>query len=190
MNIKTYLVVFGLLLTTLTHSLAQTSIATLDLQKVFDGYWKTKQISENLKTQGKEYATQRESLMKQFEDANAEYRKLKESAEDKAVSSSESQRRNAAADEQLNAIRAIERDIKEYDNTTRTQLLETQNRMKASILRDIKEKVAQIAKEKRYTLVIDTAAQARTETPILLYTDGSSDITEIVLTRMNAKTKN
>ena len=38
-----------------TTASAQVKVATLDLQKVFDGYWKTKQISDNLQGQGKEY---------------------------------------------------------------------------------------------------------------------------------------
>ncbi|MEK9863010.1 MAG: hypothetical protein VW804_07625 [Verrucomicrobiota bacterium] len=48
-----------------TGATAQTKIATLDLQKVFDGYWKTKQISENLQGQGKEYEAQRDKLVAQ-----------------------------------------------------------------------------------------------------------------------------
>ena len=42
---------------------AQVKVATVDLQKVFDGYWKTKQISDNLQGQGKEYEEQREKLV-------------------------------------------------------------------------------------------------------------------------------
>ena len=38
-----------------TTASAQVKVATLDLQKVFDSYWKTKQISDNLQGQGKEY---------------------------------------------------------------------------------------------------------------------------------------
>ncbi len=166
---------------------AQGKIATIDLQKVFDGYWKTKQISESLQSQGKDYQTRREKLIQQYQALNEEYRKLRESASEGALSNSERERRGKEADAKLVEVRGLEKDISDYDNTTRSQIAETQARMKKNIVRDIREKIAQIAKKDGLSMVIDTAAEARTETPILLYHDGSHDMTDKVLSLLNAK---
>ncbi len=165
---------------------AQGKIATIDLQRVFDNYWKTKQISENLQNQGKEYQTQREKLVKQYQEINETYRSMRESATDQAASASEREKRGKEADAKLAAIKALEKDIADYDNTTRAQINETQTRMKKNIIRDIRESITRIAKKEGYAMVLDTAAEARTETPIVLYTDGSNDLTDTVLSQINA----
>jgi outer membrane protein len=166
---------------------AQGKIATIDLQKVFDGYWKTKQISDNLQTQGKDYQIRREKLIQQYQAINEEYRKMRESADEGALSTAERQKRSKEADAKLVAVRGLEKDITDYDNTTRSQIAETQARMKKNIVRDIREKIAQIAKKDGLSMVVDTAAVAKTETPIILYNDGSNDLTDKVLSLLNAK---
>lgn len=184
-SILTLALLFGILSSPLAQ--AQGKIASIDLQKVFDNYWKTKQISDNLQTQGKDYQTRRETLIKQYQAVNEEYRKLRESATDPAASSSEREKRVKEADAKLVEVRGMEKDITDYDNTTKSQIVETQARMKKNIVRDIREKIAQIAKKDGFSMVIDTAAEARTETPIILYNDGSNDLTEKVLSLLNAK---
>ncbi|MGB1053243.1 MAG: OmpH family outer membrane protein [Limisphaerales bacterium] len=169
-----------------TTASAQVKVATLDLQKVFDGYWKTKQISDNLQGQGKEYEEQREKLVQQFQKLNEEFRVLREAIEDPAASELGKEKRTKEADAKLAEIRELEQSINDYDNTTRTQITETQNRMKKNIVREIRETVAGIARKENYNMVLDIAALARTDTPIVLYHDGSADITEKVLTQMNA----
>lgn len=169
-----------------TDATAQTKIATLDLQKVFDGYWKTKQISENLQGQGKEYEAQREKLVAQYQELNEAFRLLREAIDDPAASSAGKEKRTKEADAKLAEIREMEQTINDYDNTTRTQITETQNRMKQNIVREIRETVAGIARKEGYNMVLDTAALARTDTPILLFHDGTADVTEKVLTQMNA----
>jgi outer membrane protein len=169
-----------------TGATAQTNIATLDLQKVFDGYWKTKQISENLQGQGKEYEAQREKLVAQYQELNEAFRLLREAIDDPAASSAGKEKRTKEADAKLAEIREMEQTINDYDNTTRTQITETQNRMKQNIVREIRETVAGIARKEGYNMVLDTAALARTDTPILLFHDGTADVTEKVLTQMNA----
>ena len=166
---------------------AQGKIATIALQKVFDGYWKTKQISDNLQTQGKDYQLRREKLIQQYQAINEEYRKMRESADEGALSTAERQKRGKEADAKLVEVRGLEKDITDYDNTTRSQIAETQARMKKNIVRDIREKIAQIAKKDGLSMVVDTAAVAKTETPIILYNDGSNDLTDKVLSLLNAK---
>ena len=189
MNPITRILSLGLICLSLmlgTGATAQTKIATLDLQKVFDGYWKTKQISENLQGQGKEYEAQREKLVAQYQELNEAFRLLREAIDDPAASSAGKEKRTKEADAKLAEIREMEQTINDYDNTTRTQITETQNRMKQNIVREIRETVAGIARKEGYNMVLDTAALARTDTPILLFHDSTADVTEKVLTQMNA----
>ncbi|MEK9863011.1 MAG: OmpH family outer membrane protein [Verrucomicrobiota bacterium] len=117
---------------------------------------------------------------------NEAFRLLREAIDDPAASSAGKEKRTKEADAKLAEIREMEQTINDYDNTTRTQITETQNRMKQNIVREIRETVAGIARKEGYNMVLDTAALARTDTPILLFHDGTADVTEKVLTQMNA----
>ena len=121
-----------------------------------------------------------------YQKLNEEFRVLREAIEDPAASELGKEKRAKEADAKLAEIRELEQSINDYDNTTRTQITETQNRMKKNIVREIRETVAGIARKDNYNMVLDIAALARTDTPIVLYHDGSADITEKVLTQMNA----
>ena len=58
--------------------------------------------------------------------------------------------------------------------------------MRDSILAEIQDEVKKKAKAAGYTLVVDTAAETINRTPVMVYTSGENDITEEVLTVLNA----
>ena len=67
-------------------ALAAGSIAVVDLKKVFDGYWKTKQADLNLKERAGELDKKRKDMLDDLKKSGDEYKKLVESASDSAVS--------------------------------------------------------------------------------------------------------
>ena len=61
-------------------------LAVVDLKKVFDGYWKTKQADLNLKERASELDKKRKDMLDDLKKSGDEYKKLVESASDSAVS--------------------------------------------------------------------------------------------------------
>ena len=70
-------------------------------------------------------------------------------------------------------------------NTARTTLAEKQRRMRDNILQEIRETVKARVKTGGYTLVVDTAAETMNGTPIVLYSAGTDDLTDSVLSQLN-----
>lgn len=165
---------------------AQVKLGTVDLQKVFDGYWKTKQADGNLKERAGEFDKIRKGYIDEYQKANELYQGLIESANDQAVSAEERNRRKQSAETKLLEIREIESNIQQFDKTSRTTLGEQQRRMRDNLLREIREVVDNTSRSRKFSLVIDTAAQTPNQTPIFLYFDRSNDITDEVLTQLNA----
>ena len=58
--------------------------------------------------------------------------------------------------------------------------------MRDSILEEIRTTVNGKAKAAGYALVFDTAAESANNTPIVLYSNNENDITEAVLSQLNA----
>lgn len=160
-------------------------LATIDLRKVFDTYWRTKQADANLKEQAADLEKERKVMVDQFQKAEDNYKKLLDGANDQALSSAEREKRKKDAENELLGLRDMEARIKQFDNTSRTTLGEKQRRMRDNILQEIRDTIKAKVRSDGYTLVIDTAAETPNGTPIILFSAGNDDITEPVLGQLN-----
>ncbi|HWN94282.1 MAG TPA: OmpH family outer membrane protein [Methylomirabilota bacterium] len=160
-------------------------IATIDLRKVFDSYWRTKQADANLKDQAADLEKERQVMVDQFQKGEANYKKLLDSANDQALSVTEREKRKKDAESELLNLRDMETRVKQFDNTSRTTLGEKQRRMRDNILQEIRDTVKARVKSTGHTLVLDIAAETVNGTPIVLFTAGSDDITDSVLAQLN-----
>jgi len=165
---------------------AEQKLATIDLRKVFDNYWRTKQADTNLKDQAADLEKERKAMVDEFQKSQEKYKKLLDGANDPALSSEEREKRKKSAENELLGLRAQEDRVKQFDTTSRTTLGEKQRRVRDQILTEIKDKIKAKAKAGAYTLVIDTAAETINSTPIVLYSvNGDNDLTDAVLTELN-----
>jgi outer membrane protein len=185
------LILRALLLSTLLLALAvpaqaQQKIGYVDLKKLFDGYWKTKQADANLKDQAGGFDKQKKVMLDDYQKAQDEYKKLLDSANDQAVSTEEREKRKKTAEAKVLELREIEQSIGVFDRTARTTLAEKQKTERDKILDEIKAIVNSMARKGGYTLVLNVAAEDLNNTSVILYTDGKDDLTEEILKQLNA----
>jgi Skp family chaperone for outer membrane proteins len=187
MNTHTRSLLAGLVLALAALSAqAQSRIAVINMKTVFDGYWKTKQSDVTVKERQAEYEKERKKMLEDFEKLNTQYRDLDRSARDLAVSEEEQKKRKDAANSKLLEIREIERSVRDFDTNFRTQLADQIQRLRENIFRDIRELVDAKARAGGFNLVINTAAEAN-QVPFVMYSAGLPDLTQEVLTDLNAK---
>ncbi len=177
------LLLAGLLSST---ALAQNNIGTIDLRKVFDGYWKTKQADAVLKERAadmdKEYKNMGDDLKKGDDD----YKQILASSNDQAVSAEERDKRKKAAESKLKYLTEQKETIVQYERQARTTLDEQRRRMRDNILGEIRTVVNAKSKTAGFALVLDTAAESLNNTPAVLFSSGSHDITDDILKQLNA----
>lgn len=160
-------------------------IATVDLRKVFDNYWKTKQADANLKDRAGDLDKERKSLMDQYQKGQETYKKLADGANDQAVSAEERDKRKKSAEAELLKLKDIETTIRQFDASAKSTLGEQQRRMRDNILSEIKDAIKAKAKQGGYTFVLDSAGESINSTPVLIYNAGDQDITDPVITQLN-----
>lgn len=165
---------------------AQLRIGIVDLRKVFDGYYKTKDADAKIKEEAMKLETTAKGMLDDYKKANETYKQLMEAASDTAISAEEKQKRRKSAEDKLLEIRQLEQQVQQYQRQSEATLLEKRRRMRDQILREIRETVVSKAKEAGYSMVIDIAADSVNQTPIVLYTNGDNDITEELLRALNA----
>ena len=180
--------VLGLLLISLLSGSAwgQSRIGTVDLRKVFDGYWKTKQADAALKDRAADIEKEHKTMLDDWKKAKDEYQNLLGEANNQTLSLEEREKRKKSAEDKFKQIKESEDSITQYERQARTTLDEQKKRMRDSIVEEIRTTVNGKAKAASYALVIDTAAESANNTPIVLYSNNENDMTEAVLAQLNA----
>ncbi|MBI5386359.1 MAG: OmpH family outer membrane protein [Verrucomicrobia bacterium] len=166
-------------------SAQSTKLGVIDLRKVFDNYWKTKQADTNLKEEANGFERERKAMVDDFQKKQDEYKKLLDSACDPAASTDERDKRKKGSEDLLLKLKEIQNNLEQFDRQARAQLGEKQRRMRDNILVEIKDVIKAKAKAGGYFSVVDNAAESVNNTPILLYTSGENDITDEVLSQLN-----
>jgi outer membrane protein len=165
---------------------AQTKIATVDLRKLFEGYWKTKSVQTMLNERKAQLDNDDKVMRDDYKKASDEYQKLLTQANDQALSAEQRDKRKQAAADKFKQLQDSKNGIDQFERQAQITLTEQGQRMRENILAEIKAAVAAQAKMSGYTLVIDAAAETATATTTVLYSSGDNDITDAVLKRLNA----
>ena len=167
-------------------ALAQGRTATIDLRKVFDGYWKTKQADSSLKDRAADMEKEHKNMLDDWKKAKEDYEGLLSNANDQAVSTEEREKRKQAAKDKLKFIKETEDTISQYERQARATLDEQRKRMRDNILGEIRTVLNAKAKTSNFSLVIDVAAESANNTPVILYTNNENDLTQDILSQLNA----
>jgi len=181
-------VVLGLLVASILTSTAsaQTKIGTVDLRKLFDNYWKTKQADAALKDRASDMEKEHKNMVDDWKKAKEDYQTLLTDANNQALSADERDKRKKSAEDKLKYIKDTEDTIGQYERQARTTLDEQRRRMRDNILTEIRNVLTAKAKESSCSIVVDIASESVNNTPVVLYTDNSNDLTEKVLSQLNA----
>jgi outer membrane protein len=164
----------------------QGRIATVDLRKLFDNYWKTKQADAALKDRAADIEKEHKNMIDEWKKAKEDYQTLLGEANNQTLSLEEREKRKKSAEDKFKQIKDSEDAITQYERSARTTLDEQKKRMRDSILDEIRTTVNGKAKAASYALVIDTAAESANNTPVVLYSNNENDLTEAVLAQLNA----
>lgn len=161
-------------------------VAGVDLKKLFENYWRTKQANNNLQSQREEMLKERNAYTDRLKKADEEYRKLLEAANDQIISAEERNKRKKAAEDKLVELKQIEGATEQFLRNAASTLQETEARMRNNIVKELREAIAAKAKATGYTMVIDLSADTPVGTPVFLYS-AIEDITETLTAELNAK---
>ena len=172
----------------------QSRIGTVDLRKLFDNYWKTKQADAALKDRAADIEKEHKNMLDEWKKAKDEYQTLLSEANNQTLSLEEREKRKKSAEDKFKQIKDSEDAITQYERQARSTLDEQKKRMRDSILEEIRTTVNGKARSAGYALIIDTGAESGNGnpasgtpgTPVFLYVNNENDITEAVLSQLNA----
>ena len=177
---------FALLTATAISSSAETKIATVDMNKIFTGYWKKKTAEAAHTTHMLNLRREIKGMADDFEKAQADYKKLLELSNDSVISANERDKLKQTAASKAKDISASKVALENYQRQVETQLAEEGQRISANIITEIKKAVADKAKSGGYSLILDASGNSTSLTPLVVFSDVATDISDSVLAQLNA----
>jgi Skp family chaperone for outer membrane proteins len=161
-------------------------IATVDLRKVFDTYYKTIQASianSNTIVERDKYLNERIDERRKVED---EWRQAVDKANNQIVSSEERAKYKKEADDLLLDLQIRGESISNYYATSESKRRDEMVRHVNDLTTEIRGVLEAMAKKQGYTLVLDRTAVTMTGNPLVLYTSGENDLTEALIKELNS----
>ena len=160
---------------------AQTTEASVDLKKIFTGYWKTKQANAALDNRLADLRKEMKEMADGLDKAQADYKQLLDQANDPAISADERDKRKQSAATKAKEITTTKTTLDQFQRQAEAQVSDERERMRGNLLTDIQKAVADKAKAAGYTLVLNGA-----NSDAFVYVGPQADITDAVLAQLNA----
>lgn len=165
---------------------AQMKIGTVDLNKIFEGYYKTEQAKATVNTLQNNYNNDRKIKTDDYAKRRDEVVKLRDEANNPALSADIKQQKNLLLQEKGKELLALEREIMEFDRQRRGDIQQQMLRMRNEVVKEITDTVQAIAKQQGFSLVFDKTGQSMAAAPLLVFANDALDFSQVVVDQLNA----
>ena len=164
---------------------AEFRIATVDLEKAFNSYYKTKIIDNDFLEQGKVYRDYIARQAKLLQQEESEYRKVLDSSLNLALDPAERQKRQQEAAERERQLKTRRAELEQYAAERAKALRESAAAERKKVIAEIREEVRRRATIAGYQLVLDSSGLSMNDTAIVLYSVPAIDLTDKVIAELN-----
>ena len=160
---------------------AQTKIATVDMQKIFSAYYKTKLADAQLQKRQSDLRKDLKDMSDGIDKAEADYKQALEQSDDLAISTEERDKRKQAAADLLKDLDDRKVAAEQYQRQAQSTFQDMNLRMRNGLIADIQKAVADKAKAGAYTMVLNSAANE-----VVVYSaGGDTDLTDATIKELN-----
>ena len=182
---KSLLILSALTLAAPIGAFAQGKIGTVDMQRAFKDYNKTKDaeatINEAKNAAKKEYDDRAEAYKKALDEIN----NLNKQLESPALSADKKTGMAKERDEKIANIKSMEREISDFRQTRERQLQEQLMRMREGIVKEITDVVIEKVKTKSLDFVLDKSGMSINGVPVVMYSPENVDFTNEIIETLN-----
>lgn len=151
-NLRFTILTVVLLLATVASASAQSKVATVDMKKLFNGYYKTKLSQTSLENRKTELRKEIKDMADGLEKSQADYKQLLDKANDQTLSADERAKNRIAADDKAKEINNSRAAIEQFQRQAESQLGDQSQRMSVSLVGEIQKAVADKAQAGGYSI--------------------------------------
>jgi len=171
----------ALLVATVVSASADTKLATVDMKKLFNDYYKTRLAQTSLEGRKTELRKEIKDMADGLEKSQADYKRMLDQASDPAISADERDKRKQATADKAKEINSSRAAIDQFQRQAESQLADQSQRMSANLIGEIQKAVADKAKAGGYSMVLNSGS-----VEVVVFANNDNDITTNVLAQLNA----
>ncbi len=186
-RIKSLLAFFGILAISSTAVFsAEPVIVTVNVARITEAYYKVQDFYAELQGSEEQVKGKVEEMQKQGEALVLDYQELAEQAQSDILTEEARKEAQDAAMEIGQQIQEKEGQMRQFLQQVQ-QTIQTREQNQMSIfIKEIKDIIDVVTEEKGATLVLDVSGASRSGLPIVISSDPSYDVSDLVIERLNA----
>ena len=166
---------------------ADLKVATIDLSKAFDQYYKTKDAQARIKQKEDGFQKDLQDMKVDYDHMVEEAQKLKDAANDPTLSPAAKADKGKALQAKVQDLQNMERKLQETSNERNRELQDEIVRRHKEIVDEIVKVVNDYSAPQGFDLVLDRSSSASTSVPIVLFSSTKlTDITDAIVTKLNS----
>ena len=158
----------------------------VNLEQVFNNFYKTQLSKATIEAQQKEDEAERKARADEIMAFSTEIDDLKKEARDVTLTEEIRDAKRLVYEERLLELRSKQKELEEFVTLRRQQLEQRVTRMSETIMDEIRAAVIEYAKRTGLLAVMDSSAR-RAKIGVFIYTHPEVDITEAILAELNSK---
>jgi len=160
-------------------------IGTVDMKKVFESYYKTKDAESKINEARNNAKKELEERMDTARKLLDEVKKLDEDIQRPELGKEAKEQKMKIRTEKANDVQSMDREIREFQASREKQLQEQSVRMRGGIVDEINKVVADKVRADGYDIVFDRSGPSLNGVPVILYAKDNYDFTPDVVTVLN-----
>lgn len=165
---------------------AAIKLAAVDMEKVFNEYWKTKKASKELDDVKAGYQKEIEAARADGRKKEDDLRKLFEEKDNPAYTDAKKAEIQKEIERRTIDLRSAKVNFEEMSGARAKTVVETMMKQRGALVDEIYKAIQKKAEKEAYTLVFDKTGKLETKLPAFLYVNPSLDITDDIIASLNA----
>lgn len=161
-------------------------VGTVDMQRIFKGYHRTEAAEKDYHVELARIQKQESERLAGIRDIEAQLEKLAKQLEDPTLAESKKAKLFQQATDRREEGIALERERRDFVERGRRQINERMLQVMNVLLTEIRKQLDEIARAEDYDFVFDASGLSSLQIPFVLTATESGDLTESVLTKLNA----
>ncbi len=179
------LIAFGAAALGLSAQEPTVKIITVDMSQLLDKHFKTEEQMAKLRDAEQQAQTQLEQMVKEGNQLVEQYKEASEQSKNTLLTQEARAKADSDSQKMLDEIQRRQADLQNFRATSQRSLQQRLNNFRSLLLDEISKKVADIAKHKGATFVVDKSGPSLLGIPAVIYSDSAYDITDEVLAEIN-----
>jgi outer membrane protein len=160
-------------------------VGTVDMEKIFNEYYKTKKARARLKEVEEQAKTELEERMDAYKTILEDLKKIEQEASNEALSEDVKKEKINSYKQKAVEAKSLEKEIGEFRQTRQRQIQEQILRMRRGLLKEIMEKITEKVKVEKYDLVFDRTGPSSAGYPLVIYSREGLDFTDDIVQLVN-----